>query len=61
MLNDESAAVDNRADSAESLNPVDEGARSEFAEPTLRFVEPQLVKQGNLADVTAAFFGTFFP
>jgi hypothetical protein len=31
-----------------------------FSEPKLTFVEPELVKQGDLSDVTAGFFGTFY-
>jgi hypothetical protein len=36
-------------------------ARRPFAEPKLRFVEPKLTQRGDLAQVTAGFFGTFTP
>ena len=32
-----------------------------FTEPKLTFVEPKLVKHGDMADVTFGFFGTFYP
>ncbi|MCB0212139.1 MAG: hypothetical protein KDJ52_22540 [Anaerolineae bacterium] len=32
-----------------------------FVEPKLSFIEPKLVKQGKLENVTAGFFGTFYP
>ncbi len=36
-------------------------ARRPFVEPRLRFVEPKLVKHGDVTRVTAGFFGTFSP
>jgi hypothetical protein len=32
-----------------------------FSEPTLRFIEPKLRKQGAVAKVTHGFFGSFDP
>ena len=32
-----------------------------FLKPKLRFIQPKLLRQGNLADVTGGFFGTFIP
>jgi hypothetical protein len=32
-----------------------------FVEPKLQFIEPKLVKHGDVKDITAAFFGTFYP
>lgn len=36
-------------------------AKVPFVTPKLTFVQPELVRQGSLADVTAGFFGTFIP
>lgn len=35
--------------------------RQPFVEPRLRFVEPKLVKHGDVTRVTAGFFGSFSP
>ena len=32
-----------------------------FVEPKLTFVEPKLVKHGDVKDITAGFFGGFYP
>jgi hypothetical protein len=32
-----------------------------FVEPKLTFVEPKLVKHGDIVEVTKAFFGPFYP
>lgn len=32
-----------------------------FVEPKLIWIEPKLVKQGDVTNVTAGFFGTFYP
>ena len=32
-----------------------------FTEPKLTFLEPKLVKRGDVADVTAGFIGSFSP
>ena len=37
------------------------GEKLPFTEPKLTFVEPKLVKQGGLEEITAGFFGTFSP
>ena len=38
------------------LNP-----RQPFVEPKLKFVEPKLDKVGSVEEITAGFFGTFYP
>ena len=37
-----------------------EGKRP-FTEPRLTFVMPKLVKQGSVSEITAGFFGPFYP
>ena len=37
------------------------GEKVPFVEPRLTFIEPKLVKRGDIADVTAGFFGKFSP
>jgi hypothetical protein len=32
-----------------------------FVEPKLAFVQPKLVKQGKVEEITAGFFGNFYP
>lgn len=32
-----------------------------FAKPKLRFIKPELVKEGKFTEVTSQFFGTFTP
>ena len=32
-----------------------------FEEPKLTFVKPKLVRHGSVNEVTAGFFGTFYP
>ncbi len=44
----------------ELLRDNDPEKKRAFTEPQLTFVEPKLVKQGNLTEVTC-FFGTFPP
>ncbi len=35
--------------------------KAPFVEPKLTWLEPQLVKQGTVTDVTAGFFQPFYP
>lgn len=35
--------------------------REVYAKPKLAYVRPELVKRGDVAKVTAGFFGTFSP
>ncbi|MCP5060197.1 MAG: hypothetical protein GY937_26150 [bacterium] len=35
--------------------------REAFVEPRLTFVRPKLIKRGDARQVTAGFFGTFYP
>ena len=32
-----------------------------FVAPKLQFVQPKLVKHGDVKDITAGFFGSFYP
>jgi hypothetical protein len=59
---------DNRKNS--QAQPVEAGGASQnraaqpkltFVAPKLTFVVPKLVKHGDVSDVTAGFFGTFYP
>jgi len=35
--------------------------RAAFVAPRISYIRPQLTRHGNLADVTAGFFGSFSP
>jgi len=37
------------------------GAKHEWREPKLRFVEPKLIERGPVKDLTGGFFGSFSP
>ena len=56
---------DKRTDSFQAQVEVikaEEGQpKQPFTEPRLTFIEPKLVKHGDVADVTAGFFGAFYP
>ena len=49
------------------IGPVDpsqkdgEIKKQSFVEPKLVFVRPKLVKQGTVEEITAGFFGSFYP
>ncbi len=43
----------------ESVNK--EAEKKPFNEPKLKFIEPQLIKQGDATKITAGFFGSFYP
>lgn len=45
----------------ESTVVARDAAKQPFVEPKLTFVEPQLEKRGNFADLTEGFFGGFTP
>ncbi len=49
---DDSAASQARPEPDSPRKPL-------FQPPKLTFVKPELVKQGDFAEVTAGFFGTF--
>ena len=44
---------------AETLPPAP--AKAAFIEPRLRFIEPKLMKHGDVAKVTHGFLGSFQP
>jgi len=44
---------------AETLSPAP--AKAAFIEPKLRFIEPKLMKHGDVAKVTHGFLGSFQP
>lgn len=44
-----------------ALNSAEGTAKQPFVDPKLTFIEPKLVKQGQLENVTAGFAGTFSP
>ena len=46
---------DERADKDEGIKKLP------FVEPKLAFVQPKLVKQGKVEEITAGFFGNFYP
>ncbi|MFC1996051.1 lasso RiPP family leader peptide-containing protein [Chloroflexota bacterium] len=39
----------------------DKKEKQPFVEPKLEFIEPKLVKHGDVKDITAGFFGSFYP
>ena len=41
--------------------PSPSQSRAAWQEPTLKFVEPKLTKQGDMKQITAGFIGTFVP
>ena len=43
------------------VNGHDVQGKRPFTEPKLTFIEPKLIRRGNVADVTAGFLGTFTP
>ena len=43
------------------LATLEDTPKQPFVEPKLRFIEPKLVKQGKLENVTASFFTVFSP
>ena len=44
-----------------SISDGQAGAKETLVEPKLTYLTPKLVKRGDVAKVTAGFFGTFSP
>lgn len=53
------------SDKVQAKDDVKDGSPSEnkkkFTEPKLKFVEPKLNKMGSVEEITAGFFGPFYP
>jgi hypothetical protein len=45
----------------EKKNETVKKQKRKFIEPKLTYIEPKLVKHGDVKDITAAFLGVFYP
>ena len=50
-----------QADTSKFPSEASLKVKQPFTEPKLSFIVPKLVKQGSVEEITAGFFGSFYP